>query len=73
MIFLLRKKSEKQEIMTNGQSALVTTIKEVEKDSPVSNVVSTYYTIDGRRIETLQPGINIIRMSDGTVKKVLVK
>ena len=61
------------EIMTNGQSALVTTIKEVEKDSSVSSIVSTYYTIDGRRIETLQPGINIIRMSDGTVKKVFIK
>ena len=28
---------------------------------------------DGKRIKTMQKGINIIRMSDGTVRKVLVK
>ena len=61
------------EIMTNGQSSLVTAIKEVERDNPQSSVISTYYSIDGRRLEALQPGINIIRMSDGTVKKVFVK
>ena len=31
------------------------------------------YTIDGTRITSPQKGINIIRMSDGTVKKVIVK
>ena len=32
-----------------------------------------YYTIDGRRTNKMQRGINIIRMNDGTVKKVVVK
>ena len=30
------------------------------------------YTLDGRRISTQQPGINIVRYSDGTARKVLV-
>ena len=32
-----------------------------------------YYSVDGHRIKQPQRGINIIRMSDGTVKKVMVK
>ena len=31
------------------------------------------YTPDGKRVETPKKGLNIIRMSDGTVKKVVVK
>lgn len=31
------------------------------------------YTLDGKRISTPQQGLNIVRMSDGTVKKVMVK
>ena len=31
------------------------------------------YSLDGRRIHSLQRGVNIVRMSDGTVKKVYVK
>lgn len=31
------------------------------------------YTLDGTRISAPQKGINIVKMSDGTVKKVLVK
>ena len=34
---------------------------------------SARYTIDGRRISTPQRGLNIIRLSDGTVRKVMVK
>ena len=32
-----------------------------------------YYTMDGRRTPQLQHGLNIVRMSDGTVKKILIK
>ena len=31
------------------------------------------YGIDGRKHDTLQPGLNIIRMKNGTVKKVWVR
>lgn len=31
------------------------------------------YTVDGMRLNSLQPGINILKMSDGTTKKVIIK
>ena len=45
----------------------------------VSNIRTTAaseavrYTLDGRQISAPQHGINIVRMSDGTVRKVMVK
>ena len=47
-----------------------TGIKEVN-----SNVTRTvqYYSIDGKRIATPQRGLNIIKMSDGTTKKIIAK
>ena len=41
----------------------------------ILTVDDTYqiYTIDGKLIEALQKGVNIIRMSDGRIKKVFVK
>ena len=35
--------------------------------------VNRYYSIDGRRSLSSQKGINIVRMSDGTTKKIFVK
>ena len=32
-----------------------------------------YYTIDGRQIQKLQKGLNIVKSSDGTTRKVIVK
>ena len=34
---------------------------------------ATFFTIDGRRLSAPRKGINVIRMSDGTVEKVIVK
>lgn len=31
------------------------------------------YSLDGRRIESLQRGVNIVKMSDGKTKKVIVR
>lgn len=31
------------------------------------------YTLDGQLLDAPQPGVNIVHMSDGTVKKVVVK
>ncbi len=39
---------------------------------PAQRTEVARYTLDGRRIGTPQPGINIIRYSDGTAHKVLV-
>ncbi len=53
----------------------------VEKDmTPVNSITADgnaeavgYYTTDGKQIPSLQRGINIVRYSDGSAKKVLVK
>lgn len=42
-------------------------------DTNVSGKVKTRYTIDGRQIAAPQRGINILRMEDGSIRKVMVK
>ena len=41
----------------------------------ISNVECkiNYYSLDGQPIEQPRKGLNIVKMSDGTVKKVVVK
>ena len=51
----------------------ITGIELPNVDESLYNSKYIIYDIKGRRLETLQPGINIIRMSDGTTKKVVVK
>ena len=46
-------------------------IQTINKDANVTE--ETRYTLDGRKISEPQHGINIVRMSDGTVRKVTVK
>lgn len=48
-----------------------TSINEVETDSKA--VAVARYTIDGRRIATPQVGVNIVKYSDGSARKVIVK
>ena len=42
-------------------------------DTNVSGKVKARYTIDGRQIAAPQRGINILRMEDGSIRKVMVK
>ena len=42
-------------------------------DTNVSGKVKARYTIDGRQIAVPQRGINILRMEDGSIRKVMVK
>ena len=51
---------------------ITTGIKDAAKSSATATEEARYST-DGTRLASPQKGINIIRMSDGTVKKVLVK
>ena len=32
-----------------------------------------YFSLDGKKLSAPQKGINVVKMSDGTSKKVLVK
>lgn len=47
-------------------------VQEIPSVDP-NATVDAIYTLDGRRINEMTKGINIIRMSDGTVRKVLKK
>ena len=53
-------------IMEEGETA----IGRITSSSPIE---SKRYSLDGRRLKSPQKGINIIRQSDGTTKKVIVK
>ena len=53
-------------IQEDAPSGISTTASEVATEEG-------RYTIDGKRISSPQRGINIIRMSDGTTRKVFVK
>lgn len=48
-------------------------IQGVSTDSSSDAEIKTIYDAQGRKTNELQPGINIIRMTDGTTKKVVVK
>ena len=50
-----------------------TGVRDINTDTEMNVHEVLRYTIDGRMIRTAQPGVNIIRMSDGSTKKVLIK
>ena len=50
--------------LTNVESTLVKTAEATVKEA---------YSLDGRKLADPQRGMNILRVSDGTVKKVMVK
>ncbi|GAB6983414.1 hypothetical protein JCM15908A_17890 [Prevotella dentasini JCM 15908] len=47
-------------------------ISDVRKDAGSVKEVARY-TVDGQKIESPRKGINIVKLSDGTMKKILVK
>ena len=47
-------------------------IEVVEEETPVA-APEGIYTLRGERVNELRPGINIVRMGDGSVRKVLIK
>ena len=50
-------------------------LSETAVEQPM-NIVSEpvdYYSLDGQRIEQTRKGVNIVRMIDGTVNKVVIK
>ena len=51
--------------------AVATGIDNVKSDR--SAAVTGIYTIDGIKVNALVKGINIIKLADGTTKKVLVR
>lgn len=43
------------------------------EDVPGNAEVLSVYTIDGKRVDAPQRGINIVKMSDGTTRKLIIK
>lgn len=54
---------------------MVATLSTAGIESANFNKATTekYYTVDGRQIQKLQKGLNIVKSSDGTTRKVIVK
>ena len=69
-------------LKANSNGIIATTTLSVKVDEPtginnVENASDIYevarYTVDGKRIAAPQKGVNIVRMSDGSTRKVVVK
>ena len=50
-----------------------TGIETISQQSDTTATVEAVYTIDGKRLQQLQHGLNIVRMSDGSIRKIMVK
>ena len=60
-----------KDFVDNIEEVDVTGIEAVAAEG-VSNVdITDIYDLNGRRRDTLQPGVNIVKMSDGTTRKVI--
>ena len=51
----------------------VTGIETVAAEGVSNADITNIYDLNGRRRDALQPGVNIVKMSDGTTKKVVAK
>lgn len=59
---------------TARENALATGIKEINTGNAGNkDIPAAIYSINGTRISNMQRGINIVKMGDGSVRKVLVK
>lgn len=54
-------------IEEDGETTSVATAKTGNRD------INSVYSMDGKRLNSMRKELNIIRMSDGTVRKVMVK
>ena len=55
----------------NIEEVDVTAIEAVAAESVGNADITDIYDLNGRRRDTLQPGVNIVKMSDGTTRKVI--
>ena len=60
-----------EQSFTTGED--LTGIDELPMDNEQTVMPEGIYDLNGRRLARMQKGINIVRMSDGSVKKVMVK
>jgi len=55
----------------NIEEVDVTGIEAVAADGVSNADITDIYDLNGRRRDALQPGVNIVKMSDGTTRKVI--
>ena len=60
-------------IVNAAQSDIMEPGTAISAVSAKSNVPAALFSVDGRKLSTVEKGVNIVRMTDGTVKKVLIK
>lgn len=53
------------------ESGILASVKPIESVGKAT--VKAIYTLNGTKVNSLQHGINIVKMSDGTVRKVMIK
>ena len=53
------------------ESGILASVKPIESVGKAT--VKAIYTLNGTKVNSLQHGINIVKMSDGTVRKVINK
>jgi len=56
---------------TNIQEVDMTGIEAVTAEGVSNADITDIYDLNGRRRDALQPGVNIVKMSDGTTRKVI--
>lgn len=63
--------------ITFNDKVVPTAIERVEQVEPLNveklNNAEGIYDLQGRKLNTMQRGVNIIRMTDGTIKKVIIE
>ena len=62
-----------KDFVDNIEEVDVTGIEAVTAEGVSNADITDIYDLNGRRRDTLQPGINIVKMSNGTTKKVVAK
>jgi hypothetical protein len=60
-------------IYAAGTSTIIANETGIEEIMSNANGGVMIFTIDGRRVDNLKKGLNVIRMKDGTTRKVVVK
>ena len=62
----------------DGSSVIATCVLKVLLPDGIAQISATdrqmqIYSLDGRRLNAFQKGVNIVRMADGTVRRIAVK
>ena len=72
-VYTVRAANEMGGLSAASDPATATNGIETISRSAAGTTIVGIYTLDGKQLQQLQSGINIVRMSDGTTKKIVVK